>query len=100
MEAQVYAAIQMGYFKAKHIFFRFSFHKVPQDDLRFILTHCFTNQTLQAFNITKYEHYRVCGSIMKLFSYKPWSNFCQSSMTEQGSALNGISHQTLLRMNY
>ena len=73
MEAQVYAAIQMGYFKAKHIFFRFSFHKVPQDDLRFILTHCFTNQTLQAFKITKYEHYRVCGSIMKLFSYKPWS---------------------------
>ena len=63
MEAQVYAAIQMGYFKAKHIFFRFSFHKVPQDDLRFILTHCFTNQTLQAFNITKYEHYRVCGSM-------------------------------------
>ena len=73
IEAQVYAAIQMGYFKAKHIFFRFSFHKVPQDDLRFILTHCFTNQTLQAFNITKYEHYRVCDSIIKLFSYKPWS---------------------------
>ena len=38
LEAQVYACLQMGYFKAKHIFFRFSLHKVPQDDLRFILT--------------------------------------------------------------
>lgn len=29
MEAQVYAAIQMGYFKAKHIFFPFiRFHKM------------------------------------------------------------------------
>lgn len=73
MESQVYACIQMGYFKAKHIFFRFSLQNVPQDDLHFILTHYFTNQTLKACNITKYEHYRVCGSITKLFNYTPWS---------------------------
>ena len=73
IEAQVYTCLQMGYFKAKHIFFRFSLHKVPQDDLRFILNQCFANQTLQTFNITKYEHYRGCESITKLFGYTPWS---------------------------
>lgn len=41
MEAQVYTCLQIGYFKAKHIFFRFLLHKIPQNDLHFILTHCF-----------------------------------------------------------
>lgn len=73
MEAQVYACLQMGYFKAKHLFFRYSLHKVPQDDLRFVLSRCFANQTLQTFSITKYEHYRGCEAITKLFGYTPWS---------------------------
>jgi hypothetical protein len=73
LEAQVYSCLQMGYFKAKHIFFRFALHKVPQDDLRFILSRCFSNQTLQTFSISKYEHYRGCEAIAKLFGYTPWS---------------------------
>ncbi len=41
LEAQVYAALQIGYFKAKNIFFRFSLQKIPRDDLNFILMHYF-----------------------------------------------------------
>lgn len=73
METQVYACLQMGYFKAKHLFFRCSLHKVPQEDLRFILNRCFANQMLQTFSVTKYEHYRICEVITKLFGYTSWS---------------------------
>lgn len=73
LEGQVYASLQMGYFKAKNIFFRFSLHKIPQDDIRFILTQYFANQTLTNFSITKHEYYRSCEAINKLFGYTPWS---------------------------
>ena len=40
--AQVYCALQIGYFKAKHAFFRFSWDEV-REDCAFILTRYFTS---------------------------------------------------------
>src|SRR3989338_5057621 len=39
LEAKVHAALQFGYFKAKHIFFRISLQKIPQADLHFVMSH-------------------------------------------------------------
>ena len=102
LEAQIYASLQMGYFKAKHLFFRFSLHKVPQDDLRFILAQCFDNQILQSFSVTKYENYRGCESITKLFGYTSWSKEFLPKLYERARlsvkrdiAPNFIAHELL-----
>lgn len=67
-------ALQIGYFKAKKIFFRFSLHKIPKEDLDFILSRYFTEQSLKTFQITKYEYYFQRDAISQLFEYKLWSN--------------------------
>ena len=41
LHAQVYCALQIGYFKAKHAFFRFTWDEV-QDDSAFVLSRYFT----------------------------------------------------------
>jgi TnpA family transposase len=72
--AKVYHAIQIGYFKAKNTFFKFSLQKIPQHDIHFILTRYFPNQALSVFSITKREYYSQQRKICQLFGYKLWSN--------------------------
>ncbi len=55
--AQVYCAIQIGYFKAKHMFFHFKLNKIPKEDVEFILTRYFENKNLTEFSVTKNEYY-------------------------------------------
>jgi len=74
LHTQVTCAIQIGYFKAKQTFFSFSLNKIPKDDLNFILSRYFPNQTLNTEIITKYEYYLQREAICKLFSYTLWSN--------------------------
>jgi TnpA family transposase len=73
LHAKVTCAVQIGYFKAKKMFFRFSLHKIPKDDLDFILSRYFSDQPLKTFCITKYEYYLQRESICELFGYKLWS---------------------------
>ena len=40
LQAQVYCVLQIGYFKAKHAFFRFDWHEV-EDDCAFVLSRYF-----------------------------------------------------------
>src|SRR3990167_5535181 len=72
--AKVYHAIQIGYFKAKNTFFKFSLQKIPQHDIHFILTRYFQNQALSVFSITKREYYSQQQKICQLFGYRLWSN--------------------------
>ena len=74
LHTKVYCALQIGYFKAKNIFFKFSLHEIPKDDIDFILKKYFQNQDLFNFNITKHEYYLQQQEICKLFDYKLWSN--------------------------
>ena len=70
--AQVYCAIQIGYFKAKHMFFQFSLNRIPKEDIHFILTRYFENRELITFPITKNEYYFQRTEILKLFGYVLW----------------------------
>jgi len=72
LHTQMYCALQIGYFKAKHTFFRFTWSDV-QGDCAFILTHYFNGQLFHAHAITKHERYVQRAMITTLFDYRMWS---------------------------
>ena len=68
LHAQVYCVLQIGYFKAKHAFFRFDWNEV-EDDCAFVLSRYFHGEPFERKAITKHEHYtqreRVAGHCCK-----------------------------------
>ena len=70
LHAKAYCALQIGYFKAKHAFFRFTWDNA-QDDCTFVLTRYFNDQAFEPHAITKHEHYAQRTLIAKLFGYRP-----------------------------
>ena len=73
LKAQVYSALQIGYFKAKQWFFNFTWRTVPKKDLQFVIQHYFSGKHFTKRHITKYENYAQQTAIIELFNYKPWS---------------------------
>lgn len=99
LHAKVACALQIGYFKAKKIFFRFSLHKIPKEDLDFILSRYFPQQSLKTFQITKYEYYFQREAICQLFGYKLWSQelSCQLKDRSKLSVKRDISPYFIAR---
>jgi len=99
LHAKITCAVQIGYFKAKKMFFRFSLHKIPKDDLDFILSRYFPGKPLKTFCITKYEYYLQRESICELFGYKLWSqeSSLQLKMRAQLSVKRDISPNFIAR---
>ena len=56
LHAQIYCAVQIGYFKAKHAFFRFTWSET-EDDVAFVLSRYFNDEVFEPKDITKHEHY-------------------------------------------
>lgn len=54
LQAQVYCVLQIGYFKAKHAFFRFDWHEV-EDDCAFVLSRYFHGEAFERKAITGFE---------------------------------------------
>jgi hypothetical protein len=73
LAAKVYCALQIGYFKAKQTFFRFTWDEVDPEDVAFILQQYFLEETLDEQTTTKEEHYNQCNLIASLFGYSMWS---------------------------
>ena len=82
--AQIYCALQIGYFKAKNFFFKFSLDKVPKEDIHFILSCYFPNELLETFTITKHEYYLQQELICQLFGYKVWSDDFTEALHNRG----------------
>jgi TnpA family transposase len=72
LHARVYCALQIGYFKAKHAFFHFTWDQV-QEDCAFVVTRYFNGQVFEPNAITKHEHYAQRAMIAALFGYRLWS---------------------------
>lgn len=70
--AQIYCALQVGYFKAKQAFFRFAWDDVPEDGA-FVLTRYFNDHPFEPQAITRHEHYTQRTLIAALFGYRLWS---------------------------
>jgi hypothetical protein len=69
LHAQVYCALQIGYFKAKHAFFRFTWDDV-QDDSAFVLSRYFNGYTFEPHTITKHEYFAQRAQIAELFKFQ------------------------------
>jgi TnpA family transposase len=69
LHAQVYCVLQIGYFKAKHAFFRFDWNEV-EDDCAFVLSRYFHGETFERKPITKHEHYAQRERVAELFGYR------------------------------
>ena len=72
LPARVYCILQIGYFKAKHAFFRFTWDEVV-DDCAFVLSRYFDGEPFARIAITTHEHYRQQARIATLFGYQPWA---------------------------
>lgn len=70
--AQVYCAVQVGYFKSQNMFFRFSLENIQKEDIDFIVMRYFENRELLKYTITKNEYYFQQSEILKLFGYALW----------------------------
>lgn len=72
LHAQLYCVLQIGYFKAKHAFFRFDWNEV-EDDSAFVLSRYFHSEAFARKRITKHEHYPQRERVPELFGYRPWT---------------------------
>ncbi len=82
ISAQVYCALQLGYFKAKHAFFMFSWKDV-EEDLSFIVSRYFNSQVFAPQIITRYEYYEQRKVIADFFGYQLWSNGFIPQLSQQ-----------------
>ncbi len=74
ISAQIYCALQIGYFKAKQIFFEFSWIDVSNEDVNFLIKEYFGGKSISLKPITQYEHYAQIKQIAQLYNYNLWSN--------------------------
>jgi TnpA family transposase len=71
LHAQVYCVLQIGYFKAKHAFFRFTWDEAGVD-YAFVLSRYFNDQVFEPKTVTKHEHYTQRALIAEQFGYRLW----------------------------
>lgn len=84
LHAQIYCIIQIAYFKAKHLFFRFGWDDVP-DDCSFVLSRYFSGESLPDKSPTKHERYAQREKICALYGYRPWSSALSSALEQQAA---------------
>jgi len=71
---QVYCLLQIGYFKAKQAFFKFSLDGVPPEDVAFLLQRYFPGETLTVEPVGAKEYYAQRREIVALFGYRLWTD--------------------------
>lgn len=86
IHAQVYFALQLGYFKAKHAFFQFSWEEA-KEDLAFIVHRYFNDSAFIPEAITKHELYTQRNVITVLFGYRLWSVEFLPLLTQQAGQI-------------
>ena len=83
LSAKIYCALQIGYFKAKHLFFRFTWEEVREDTV-FILQQYFPEQdNFIPKPLTRHEYYTQCYAIAAQFGYESWSQHSETETHNQ-----------------
>ncbi|WP_148245201.1 Tn3 family transposase [Enterobacter asburiae] len=70
--AQIYCILQIGYFKAKHAFFRFS-PQQGESDYDFVVQRYFREVSPAGHSISDHEYYAQRKLITDFFGYRQWS---------------------------
>ena len=86
LAAQIHCALQIGYFKAKHLFFHVDWLEA-EEDIAFLLEQYFPNQIFHQETITKHQYYAQCQIIAKHFDYQLWSNEFEPLLLSQSMEL-------------
>lgn len=87
LSAKIYCMLQIGYFKAKKLFFYFRWDEI-EEDIKFVLHQYFLEQTtFDHQQITKHEHYAQCNLISFLFNYRSWSKEFEPLMRSQAKQI-------------
>ncbi len=86
LHVQVNCVLQIGYFKAKHAFFRFDWNEV-EDDCVFVLSRYFDGEPFERKTITKHEHYTQRERIAELFGYRTWTADFQPQVGQQAAQI-------------
>ena len=73
LSAKVYCALQIGYFKAKQLFFDLPWDDISDEDIAFIMNMYFPEQVFLAEPITSYERYTQIRHITNLYGYRLWA---------------------------
>ena len=84
LHAQLFCILQIAYFKAKHLFFRFGWSDV-KDDSNFILSRYFHGESLPDQSPTKHERYAQREKICALYGYRPWSSSLSAQLEQQAA---------------
>jgi TnpA family transposase len=82
---KVFCALQLGYFKAKQMFFTFSWNQIPKEDIVFIARHYFSMRSINKLHITKHEYYSQRNDIVGLFNYRLWSRKFTNILQQQAT---------------
>lgn len=70
VKSQVYFILQLGYFKAKHLFFTFDLYEV-EEDIQFILQEYFNGSEISDLNsIGRFTKLKQQQLILELFNYR------------------------------
>ena len=85
LHAQVYCILQIGYFKAKHAFFRFDWSEV-EHDCAFVLSRYFHGESFEHKPISKHEHYTQREQVAELFGYRLWTSDFLPQLGQQAKA--------------
>ena len=84
LHAQLFCILQIAYFKAKHLFFRFGWDDI-QDDCNFVLGRYFPGESLPEKPPSKHERYAQREKICTQFGYQPWSSALSSQLEQQAA---------------
>src|ERR1039457_3420202 len=84
---QVYCLLQIGYFKAKQAFFRFSIQDVAEEDIAFIMQRYFPERKLTSRALPMKEYYAQRNEIAKLFGFRLWQDSAQPALFEKATHL-------------
>lgn len=82
LATKIHCALQIGYFKAVHFFFRFDWEEVTED-VNFILEQYFPEEVFKPETITKHQYYVQCQIVAKHFKYQLWSKDFDTLLFQQ-----------------
>ncbi len=85
--AQLYCLLQIGYFKAKQAFFRFSLEDVPTEDVAFMMQRYFPEMPLAPRSLPMKEYYVQRNEIVTLFGYRLWLEIDRQPLFDQATQL-------------
>jgi Domain of unknown function (DUF4158) len=84
---QLHCMLQIGYFKAKNVFFTLSPQGVPAEDITFLAERYFPGNRVALRPVRANEQYAQRTEIAKLFGYRLWSGSDRRALVETAARL-------------